>query len=84
MPGEDFHPVSGGLYVYEVQFSPDQQTMPAASIQIVNDLSAEENETFILSLTPGPDAALFNYRIPSSGRIATVLITDDDGKPYYM
>ena len=77
---EDFRPVSGGEYMYEIEFSQLQQTRVAHPIEIVNDLFAEQNESFILSLSPGPDAATLNYQIPSSGRIATVLITDEDRK----
>ena len=77
---EDFRPVSGGQYSYEIQLTPDQQTVPAAPFEIIDDMSVEENETFALSLTPGPDSAFFNYEIPSNVRIATVLIIDNDGQ----
>ena len=77
---EDFRPVSGGQYSYEIQFTPEQQNMSALPIEIINDMSAEENETFVLSLTPGPDSALFNYEIQPSRSTTTVLIVDDDSQ----
>lgn len=77
---EDFRPLSGGHYVYEIEFTETQQTRVAQPIEIINDLLAEQNESFILSLSPGPDAASLNYQIPFSGRIVTVVITDDDRK----
>lgn len=77
---EDFRPVSDGSYMYEIEFSENQQTRVALPIEIINDLAAEQDESFILSLSPGPDAATLNYQIPSSGRIVTVLITDNDRK----
>ena len=66
--------------MYAIQFRTDQQTVSADPIAIVDDFFAEENETFVLSLSPGPDAALFNYQILSSRKLVTVLITDNDSK----
>jgi len=43
-------------------------------------MSAEENETFVLSLLPGPDATLFSYAISTDRRTTTVVITDDDSQ----
>ena len=80
MSAEDFRPVSGGEYSYEVQLTPDQQNTSAAPIEIISDMSAEENETFVLSLTPGPDSTFFNYVILPSRSTATVLIIDDDSQ----
>ena len=72
--------MSGGEYSYEIQFTPDQQNMSAAPIEIINDMSAEENETFVLSLILGPNATQFNYAIPRSRSTAAVLIIDDDSQ----
>ena len=80
MSAEDFRPVSGGEYSYEVQLTPYQQNTSAAPIEIISDMSAEENETFVLSLTPGPDSTFLNYVILPSRSTATVLIIDDDSQ----
>ena len=69
--------MSGSQYSYEIQLTPDQETVPVAHIEIVDDVSVEENETFVLSLTPEPYAFV---EIPANVSIATVLIIDNDGK----
>ena len=48
--------------MYEIEFSENQQTRVALPIEIINDLAAEQDESFILSLSPGPDAATLNYQ----------------------
>lgn len=79
MAGVDFRPVSGG-FEYEIQFSPDQQRLPVAPIEIINDRLSEGNEAFTLSLRPAPQADEFNYDVQPSRRVATVFINDDDRK----
>ena len=69
--------MSGSQYSYEIQLTPDQQTVPVAHIEIVDDVSVEENETFVLSLTPEPYAFV---EIPANVSIVTVFIIDNDGK----
>jgi len=69
--------VSGGQYSYEIELTPNQQVVPAAPIEIIDDTSVEENEIFVLSLTPEPHAAV---EIPENASIATVLIIDNDGE----
>lgn len=79
MVGVDFRPVSGD-FEYAIQFSPDQQRLPAAPIQIINDRLSEGTEAFSLSLRPASDAVIFNYDVLQSRRSATIFINDDDRK----
>ena len=69
-----------GDFEYAIQFSPDQQRLPVAPIQIVNDIFSEGNEAFFISLRPASDASDLNYDVLQSRRIATIIINDDDRK----
>ena len=58
--------------------------MSVDPIEIVDDFFAEENETFLLSISRRSDAHLFNYQIDASRELVTVLITDNDGKSCHI
>ena len=66
--------------MYMIQLEPDQEKVPIDSIMIVDDSFAEENETFFISLSYGPNRNFFNYQINPDNDLVTVLITDNDGK----
>ena len=69
--------MSGGQYSYEIQLTPEQQTVPAAPIEIIDDMLVEGNEAFVLSLTSESYTAV---EIPANASITTVLIIDNDGQ----
>ena len=66
--------------MYMIQLRTDQQEVSVDPIEIVDDFFAEENETFLISLSPGPDRNLFNYQIDNTKDLVTVIITDNDSK----
>ena len=81
-PDEDVKSLSSedDKYLYMIQLEADQEKVSIDPIEIVDDFFPEENETFLISLSPGPDRTLFNYQIQSGRELITVLITDNDGK----
>ena len=70
--------------MYMIQLRADQQEVSVDPIEIVDDFFAEETETFLISLSPGPDRNLFNYQIDPSKDLVTVFITDNDGKSCHI
>ena len=66
--------------MYTIQLKADQEKVSIDPIEIIDDFFAEENETFFISLSPGPNRTFFNYQIQSGRELVTVLITDNDGK----
>ena len=70
--------------MYMIQLRADQQEVSVDPIEIVDDLFAEENETFHISLSAGSDRFLFNYQIDTSKDLVTVVITDNDGKSCHI
>ena len=66
--------------MYIIKLEADQEKVSIDHIEIVDDFFPEENETFLISLSPGPDRTFYNYQIQSSRELITVLITDNDGE----